>query len=627
MTASRQLDFRTAGFDATVLALAFLYIWLRVEPELEYSASAPMFRLTWGFFQQFADRPGGLLDYSSAFVAQFNYRNWLGAAVFTGLLALVLLQGRLLLGRLTGRHPGLVPWVPVWLLLLARQRFDTQALGLGISLAVSLALALGYAAWSPRWPAARIATCGVAAAALFYAGGLWSGALFVALSVASELSLHRAWRHRLACGVAGLMAPMAWWLGLPELEWDRVLNPWGRGAPLAVAASLYLFFPLAAGLLRLLQRVRPPAQAPETVRPPRPAPRSTAQAGQAAGWLRRPTVKRAVQVGFWVAASALVWAGFNQPRQALRTIEYCAARNQHERLLTVASRLQLLDPASSVRLHRALFHTGRLLEELFGFSNQRVWALFPELRHGPEACRPQSQTLLELGQVNLAEHFAYEALEVEGERPDLLRMLAAINVLKNQPQAARVFLHALRQVPFHRAWAQAWLTRLETDPRLEEEPELRLIRSRMVNTDFPHNEMAVASFCRQLLQANPTNQMAFEYLMAQYLLDRQLDGLVKELPRLEAFQYKALPRHLQEALVLYEHLHGGPAVDLGNRPIAPEIRQRFQRFSEAVGQPAHQTPDGQRRLAQQFGDTYWHYYFFRKQAAPQGPAPRSTESS
>jgi hypothetical protein len=72
--------------------------------------------------------------------------------------------------------------------------------------------------------------------------------------------------------------------------------------------------------------------------------------------------------------------------------------------------------------------------------------------------RAQSETLLELGQVSEAERLAHEALELEGDRPDLLWVLAQINVLKDRPKAARIFLNALRQVPFQ-------CERAETRPR------------------------------------------------------------------------------------------------------------------------------------------------------------------
>ena len=56
--------------------------------------------------------------------------------------------------------------------------------------------------------------------------------------------------------------------------------------------------------------------------------------------------------------------------------------------------------------------------------------------------------MFELGQVNEAEHMAQESLEFDGDRPDVLRVLAKINIIKGRPQAAAVFLNALRQIPF-----------------------------------------------------------------------------------------------------------------------------------------------------------------------------------
>ena len=65
-----------------------------------------------------------------------------------------------------------------------------------------------------------------------------------------------------------------------------------------------------------------------------------------------------------------------------------------------------------------------------------------------------------------------------GERPDLLWLLARINVLQDRPQAARVFLNVLRLVPFEWKRATEALRRLEADPRLSQEAELEEIRAR-----------------------------------------------------------------------------------------------------------------------------------------------------
>jgi|YelNatPaOPRAMG01_1025707.scaffolds.fasta_scaffold05164_2 hypothetical protein len=627
MIKPKQADVQAAGLGAGLLVLTFLYIGLRVRPELDYVAAAPVFQLTRVFFQRFTRWPGGLLEYAAAFLAQLNYHNWLGAAVFAGLVGLVLWASAALLQRFTGYLWPVAALGPAFLVLMARQRLDAAAFSLGVGLALAVGAALAYTGLPRHWSVVRIATSWVMAGLLFYAAGLWPCALFVVLSGGYELG-GGGWITGLGCAgglLMGLLLRLAWF---QEIELDRLLNPWGRGLPLLLAVALHLYLPLATvaiGLLRRLEPVATPGVPPQ--RKPTPL------RGFAPGARRRITppgwssFKRAAGLTFCMAGAALVWTGLDQQRHGLRTIAYCAAWDQHERLLAAARRLSSLDPASEIRLHRALFHSGRLLQELFTFTNQRLWTLFPELRYGQEACRAQSQTWLELGQVNLAEHFAHEALEIEGERPDLLRLLACVQVLKGRPEAARVFLHALSRVPFHRGWARTWLRALAADPRLAELPEVRLIRSRMVTTDLPHNEPATASFLRQLLHSNPRNRMAFEYLMAHYLLARQLDSLVQELARLDAFGYTNLPRHIEEAVVLYQHLQGGNPVELHGRQIRPETLQQFQQFAQAVARQTYQTPQGQQALARQFGHTYWHYYFFGQQAALGTSPVRATESS
>ncbi|HWI59105.1 MAG TPA: DUF6057 family protein, partial [Bacillota bacterium] len=299
--------------------------------------------------------------------------------------------------------------------------------------------------------------------------------------------------------------------------------------------------------------------------------------------------------------------------QALAQIEYYASQKDYEKVLTTAASVKGLKPAAEIRLQLALYHSGRLCQDLFSFTNQANWRLLPSLGGGLDASRAQSQTLLELGQVSEAEHLAHEALEWEGERPETLRLLAQINILKDRPQAARVFLNVLRQVPTQRQWAENYLRQLAANPRLPEDKELALIRTRLVKTDLPHVDIPVETFMRQLLHSNPRNQMALEYLMAHYLVSLEMGKLVERLKDLDAFGYTTLPRHLEEAILLHQQIKH-VQVDLCGHPIRPETLQRFQQWSEAIRQGAFMSPQGRAELARDFGDTYW-YYFLARQGA------------
>ena len=54
----------------------------------------------------------------------------------------------------------------------------------------------------------------------------------------------------------------------------------------------------------------------------------------------------------------------------------------------------------------------------------------------------------------------------------------------------------------------------------------------------------------------------------------------------------------------------GVQVDLHGRQIRPETLQRFQQFCQAMATRLFGTTEGDRKLARDFGDTYWYYYDF-----------------
>jgi tetratricopeptide (TPR) repeat protein len=580
--------------------LFFLYVWLRVEPSLEFQHSGPVFLLNHSFFKPFLTYPGGLVDYGTAFLAQLNYDNWLGALVFTMIGFLVFLATRKVLNRVSGVTSQVVPYGAPFLLLLLRDRYDSPSLAISLGLLLSISLAMGYVTlpWTGVW--LRLAACWVTSALLIYVAGVWPCLLFVVLGSLFEVVRRRKWLLGLGCVLSALVAPLGMFC-FTDANVAKVLKPWSNTMPGIFPAVVYLSFSLAAVVLALL----PHAHAPkEGVPPARGGP---SKAVPARRWFQAERARRAFALSLLLLGWAAVWLVFDARRKPLAQIDYYASRREYEKVLAAAAQLKAIDAASGVRLHLALYHTGRLGRDLFSFTNQTVWDLMPALAEGLEACRPQSETLLELGQVNLAEHFAHEALECEGERPDLLERLARINILKDRPKAARAFLNVLGQVPFHREWAGTCLRDLEANPRLPDNQELAQIRSRMVSIDLPHSTLPTESILRQLLQSNRRNQMAFEYLMAHYLLTRQVDRIVEEIGRLNDFEYADIPRHYEEALLLYQQAKQSAKVDLQGRQIRPATLRRFQEFSAAIKRRALDSAEGRQALTRDFGDTFWYH--------------------
>jgi hypothetical protein len=585
----------------------FFYVWLRLEPALEYYSAGVVFSWSSSFLHRFLDYPGGLVEYGAAFLAQLNYLNWLGALVFTLLGVLLFLMADGLCRRAAGRAPLFICLAPALTLLAWRGQYDGRTLEASLMLLLAYGAALAYVpvfrrpSWL-RWP---VIWC--LGAALYYAAGLWSFLLLLFLAGWLEGRQSRKWlKVAVLVGLGVLLGPVGWHvLQLPEPHF----NPFGTGRALRFAGVLFLLLPI--GLLVLLWRRKPLAPAPT------PAVQSHKRAGskhhglQPAGW-GWSWGEPAFAIGLLLAGWVVVWSLFDGTRNKLGLIGYYAALQQDERLLSVAAQLRTMTPQAEVRLRLALYHTGRLTQDLFAFPNSGKKMLLPGMSLGMGTARAEIETLLELGQVNEAEHLAQESLEFDGERPDVLRVLAQVNILKDRPEAAAVFLNVLRQVPFQRDWATACLAELEHNPRLNGNPELDLVRSRMPTTDFPHGTIpdAAEDLLRQLLASNRQNHMACEYLLTHYLLTGEFKKLARQVGQLEGFGYTVIPRPVEEALVLGQKLQG-LEFELHGLKIQPDTLRRFQSFCDALGEKTGQAPVALAALAPDFGDTFWYYYYTR----------------
>ena len=571
-----------------LLVGSFLYVWLRVEPLLEYHSCGPYFFRQRTFLEPFLGRPGGLANYAGVFLAQFNCLNWLGALVFVMSECVVLLAALFCLARIRGGPPGFVAVVPLFVLLLLRNRYGCPVPAMSIGLFLALAASATHILLPWRRPWLLTAVSGLVCGLLFWLAGIWSALLFAVLCCLFVFSRMQNWLAALGCLVLALAAPLLA-IGVGNLRMAGLVNPWGEGVDWALAAALYASVPIAGAVLALLPK--------SATSPSAPRPGGCSQAAR----LGRAVVVLAFLFG-WVA----IWLTFDRHRKLLAEIDYDASCGQYEAVLAAARQAKALNDPAKVRVQRALYHTGRLAEDLFS-----IHSLIEEGLSGKtgEGCRARSQPLFELGLVNDAEHMACEALVLEGPRPDLLRLLARINLVKDRPRAAQVFLNVLSLIPFQGERANdAWPT---TDAQITtaERAMLAPMHAPGLTNDVLHDGLPVGRLLEVLLASHPTNQMAFEYLMADYLLSLDLKAAVEHLRLLDNFDYARFPRPYEEALLLFQELAGVKA-GLKGRTIRPETAERFRQFKAAASEWEGQA-EGPAAIAARFGDTYWGYYATR----------------
>lgn len=283
-----------------------------------------------------------------------------------------------------------------------------------------------------------------------------------------------------------------------------------------------------------------------------------------------------------VAGASVAWFTLDRDARTVLRANYLARMGMWPEFLEEVDRYPVREYPASVMadVNRAPFETGRLGSRMFSYP-QNPHVLF-QLGSTAASLKGGCEVLFKLGRINEAEHAALEALEMNGERPETLRLLADVYIVKRRPEVARVFLGVLSRDLIHGPWAEDRLRHLDDDPLLSSDPQIRDLRSVMPLTDMVTESKEWLLLV--LLARNRKNRMAFEYLMAHYLLTRQPDKVALHIDRLDdfgphAFEYPAVPEHYAEAILLYSHNVNRPLDEppnLRGRTIRDETLERVR---------------------------------------------------
>ena len=329
--------------------------------------------------------------------------------------------------------------------------------------------------------------------------------------------------------------------------------------------------------------------------------------------------------GIAIAVLCLYFSHSDWIRNHMR-LEYLTHKSQWNEVLKFAEKLPRkdLDVFTVYDVNCALYHTGRLASDMFRFPQSIPALVLPVApEKSPVSIGLRSALFyFEMGEVNIAQQKLYEVFETSSEHPFVLNKIAETHLVKNQIAAARVVYSRLARDLVYGKHAKALLQKLETDSACDMGDWPRNIRSLVPKNDIVRSAIDAVAICQELLAYDKHNRMAFEYLMALYLLAGDLESFSKNIDRARDFGYAAIPRHWSEALALYiDFIKSG---DQRLLELAGEgaIRQVAQFKESFIG--THKEWDLQRlpdyaadlgnlkRLRPAFGATYFYYFFFQQ---------------
>ena len=604
-------------------ALYYLYLWLVVDLRLIYHGGGviknfPVFYRGWAFFEEFISYPGGPAEYIASFLSQLFHIGWAGAIVATVLAWSVCVCSDSIVRMIGAPRLRGVCFIPP-ILFLVLYIFYIHHLVVTVALLAALLFANLYLRIAPKSGQYSLIVFVALSAILYYiAGGVYL--VFASFCAIYELFFARRPQTGLLYLLLAAVIPYVegvLLLGVSINETFSNLLPFSwkfrfsefPSKSLTILYILYLFLPLTVlgwGLRAVFvgswagqssdQPGAPDGDSSEVKK-------TTAEESRS-GIFSRVIESRLLFVVIFFAALFT----YDNPFKAVFAVDYYGYEKKWPEVLSAVRN----HPDSNVAAYaanRALYHTGRLGYDMFRYP-QRPDAPFLITERYVLTHELRFDTYIELGYINLAENELIKALEVNGERPAFLKRLALINMVKGENGMARVFLGALNRTLFDAGWARNYLEKMERDPNLSTDKEVQYLRSVMTKRDrCGYISRTSVNMYLDLLDSNRHNRMAFEYLMAHYLLTRQLDKFVEQIGRLNDFNYPEIPRLYEEAILVYtSRTH--KSVELYGRRISPESRQRIKGFEEVLGRYMEHKETAFNELSKDYGDSYLFYYVY-----------------
>lgn len=554
-----------------LFALAiFLFFRLAYPCHVYNQEQFQLFQFTWRYFVETLAVPGGFADWCGRFLTQFFYYSAAGSLILALLIAAIQAATAAFAGNLSPLGYALT-FIPPVILLIFFCDADAMPCTL-VAVLLSLLCALVVIRIRPSFLRNCIAV--VATAILYFLLGPLSVLFIVACSVRERkllpgLLMAAVFALCLVCLHKAMGYPYYRLLyGINYYRFHHHLPAW----PWIAAAAEGLIMAVSPMLKR-----------------------------QGKAW-----EGSAAFAAVMVLGALGIFLSYDDEMETYLKYDFLTRRFQWNAILAEALKDNPQKPFEMASVNLALVKTGNA-HRMFDFYQNGPDGLLPPYTNDYIHPLIPSEAFFQLGMINSCQRYTFEAQELIPDFQKSARAykrLAETNLVNGNHKVAGKYLKTLEKTLFYRGWARTRMALCGNDEAVDADPGYGYLRSvRLHDHDFLFNRQAMETMLGYLVQENPDNHMALEYLLAWNLLDKNLKGFVRFCP-FEGYP-GGVPRCYQEAFLLD---FADTAQSLDNVPafIDPAVVDSFNLFMREHGGG---TPP--ETLARQFGNTYWFYYFYR----------------
>jgi hypothetical protein len=613
--------------------LCYLYVWIFIRPDLVYHGfgtiipDVPLFSDGWRFLRDSLDVPGGLTFYAYGFLSQWYYYSWLGALVVV-LVALCLFE----LSRRHYIHAGhhrstILQYFPAIMIILIYNQY-THPLAACLASSMGLLFSFAFERMPLRRGPIRMAVFCFMAAICYCLAGAGGVLVFSLMTTVYLLFLRRDWLPAVltlpvAAAIIRFLAEYVFYMS-PKQAF-LVLTPFSQSVTSgmgtisrASVVMLYAFVPVTVLLIFLWRTLFRKASDTRAAHPKK----TKRNKGRPLGALPAYFKKLVLPVVPVAVMTVGLYFGYDKTHRQIVLMNSLARQGRWSDVLELGNRLpkDIYNINCNHDINRALYHAGRLPYDMLYFpQNPHAFLLTHEKEESSMTQLKMCDTFIELGNVDNAEKLASEFLVDKGHAGIVLEKLAWINIIKEQESTARIYLNALKKDLIYCHRADSMLNSLKSGFEPDKAAYIRRGNSYIRRDGNARlNKESIEEMLMGLLEHNPGNKMAFEYLMSCYLLAGQLDKIAENIGRLNQLGYQDVPTLYEEAILIY-YGSRGQKLNLNEFNIKRETIERYKRFVQLCNsmQP-HNQQAVLKRLIGEFGTSYFFYYYKLTTSRPTG---------
>lgn len=320
--------------------------------------------------------------------------------------------------------------------------------------------------------------------------------------------------------------------------------------------------------------------------------------------LRRGRVTGCVEAVVLLAAFLLLRPSFYDSRKAeVMEYDYLVRCQNWSAILAKADKKSPDLPMTVCATNLALGMSGQLGERLFDYYQNGTQGLVPLFERNFASILLTGEVYWQLGLVNNAQQFAFEAMEAipnYAKSCRAVKRLAETNLVNGEYAVARKYLQMLQKTLAYHQWAERTLPLLGNEKAINEHPVYGRMRQIRLKDDFLFSERELDKIFGQLVMHNQRNGLALQYLLAAPLLNRDVNTFMNYMIYVDGLHLGYRPRSCQEAVVFaYAQRKQRPPQGYVNDMVLRQFGEYLNIYSQG-GKDAPQ-------LAR-FKNTAWYYF-------------------